>query len=115
MKRCIAVLIGVWLAGTPRAIAQPAHFGADGGVTVVDVERAELATDAGTVLVGPGVWLSADRAIEVQRDRVSLRAQNDQLQAAVATSSTNAVIAGAVLGLAVGAVLGAIAASAIKR
>ncbi len=87
-------------------IAQPAHVGVDGGVVAIDVERAELTTDAGVMLVGPGVWLEAGRAIEVQRDRVSLRQQNELLQADVQASHLQTALLASGLGLVVGVALG---------
>jgi hypothetical protein len=47
---------------------------------VVDVERADLATDAGVVSVVGGCWLSTGRCLELAREREQLKAENAKLK-----------------------------------
>ena len=68
---------------------------------VLDVETADVTTDAGVVHVDGGCWLSTPRCIGVGRELVALRAENAALKQAPTPTAPGVAVA-----LAIGLILG---------
>lgn len=83
---------------------------------IVDVERATVTTRTGAHLeLDGGAWLSDAQLLDLARDRVRLREENAALKASAGQVDARYIVAAAVIGLAVGSLVGAGVARATQR
>lgn len=73
---------------------------------VIDVERAELVTDGGVVLVTGGAWVSTPRLVTLAQERVQCREENKALRASAGVVEARVVVAVVLASLLVGAGVG---------
>lgn len=88
-------------------IALPCH-----AVEAVDVERATVVTDGGTLELVGGCWLSDGRCVDVARELVTLRAENAKLREAPPIGTLAGV---ALVSLGLGLILGAVVVYQVRK
>lgn len=98
------------------AQAQPVYRGADGGVELVDVERALLLTPAGDELgVDRGAWLSDESLLQAAREHAELAERNRYLEAHAGDVPYRWLLGTAVVCVVLGAAAGFVVARQLPR
>lgn len=82
---------------------------------IIDVERAELVTDGGVVLVDGGAWVSTPKLVLLAQEKVQCREENRALKASAGVVETRVVVAVVLAALLVGGGVGYGLAGATRR